>query len=292
MATAFFNPYPKYLQIREVLLKRLEREMKVGQQLPTEHALCEEFGVSRETVRQALGGLERDGLISRRRGQGTFVAKRPARVEQRLTGLAEDFSELKFDTRAKVLERGPVAAPPDVAAITRTPFDEMVYRISRLRSFEGKPLALHDAFLPLELGARVARLDLRRTSIVHELRNTLRLAIREEHQRVEAVPADAGQAELLDVPLGAPLLYLVRHFIGPEENSIVLFRSWYRADRYYYTVRLAQEPRRAGTESRRRADQAASRAPGREPTSTDHKNRARKPASTSNSGRGARGASR
>jgi DNA-binding GntR family transcriptional regulator len=73
----FLDPFPKYLQIREILLRRIEREMRIGDRLPTEHALCEQFGVSRETVRDALGGLEADGMISRTPGQGTFVARLP-----------------------------------------------------------------------------------------------------------------------------------------------------------------------------------------------------------------------
>ena len=48
-----FNPFPKYLQIRDALIRRMGSEYAVGDQLPTEHALCEEFSVSRETIREA-----------------------------------------------------------------------------------------------------------------------------------------------------------------------------------------------------------------------------------------------
>ena len=66
---SFFTPYPKYLQIRELLLRRLARDLAPGDRLPTENALSSEFGVARETVREALSGLERDGLIVRRQAQ-------------------------------------------------------------------------------------------------------------------------------------------------------------------------------------------------------------------------------
>jgi GntR family transcriptional regulator len=238
---SFLDPFPKYLQIRQILMRRIERGMRVGDQLPTEHGLCEEFGVSRETVRDALWGLEADGVISRTPGQGTFVARLPpASRETRLTGLSEDFSRFKLDTQARVLAKGPVLPPPSVAEVMMG--EEMVYRIFRLRFFERQPFALHEAFLPLDVGVRVARQELGNTSIVHVLRSSLRLDIWEDHQRIEAQAADTEVARLLEIGIGAPVLGIVRHFKVGADQPIVLFRSHYRADRYYYTVKLAQGP--------------------------------------------------
>lgn len=241
MGHQFFNPFPKYLQIREVLARRIDRDMKIGEQLPTEQALCRQFAVSRETVREALRGLEEDGLISRSAGRGTFVLQRSARrPEARLTGLAEDFSALKFNTEARTLEAGPVLPPAGVAESLGVPDDEMMYRIARLRVLDRQPFALHEAFLPLEIGQKIARQDLRKSSIVRELRETLGLDAREDHARVEAVSADTEIAARLDVTIGAPLLLVTRHFLLPRPHGAVLFRTHFRADRYYYTVKLGQ----------------------------------------------------
>ena len=237
----FLDPFPKYLQIREILLRRLETGAKVGDQLPTEATLCDEFGVSRETIREALSGLEQLGYINRTRGQGTFVAKLPAkRTERRLTGMSEDYSRFGLDTRAQVLEHAPVVPPAAVADVTRLPPGEMVYRILRVRHFEGEPLDVYESFLPLDVGVQISRLDLRNTSIVNELRATLGLRIWEDHQQIEAVAADPQHARLLGVSLGTPLLFVVRHFLTAEDRTIALFWSHYRADRYFYTVKLAQ----------------------------------------------------
>lgn len=247
MAHQFFNPFPKYLQIREILLRRIERDFRLGDRFPTEKELCGEFGVSRETVREALGWLEREGLISRHRGQGTFVAQRPdSAVDNRLTGLAEDFSELKLDTEAKVLEKGPIDPPADIVAAIGLSADEPIYRIVRLRTFEKRPLAVHESFMPLEYGVQVAKLDLRHTSIVHELEHALGIAFWEDHQQIEAVVADTEMASLLDVPLGAPLLLMTRLYVTKGNRAVVLFRSHYRADRYFYTVKLDQRRNKAG----------------------------------------------
>ena len=240
----FFDPYPKYLQLRRVLLGRIEQSMRPGDQLPTEHALCEEFGVSRETVRAALGTLEQDGIIRRTPGRGTFVDRMPPpRPERRLTGLTEDYSALNLDTEARVLETGPARMPAALCDLLGLDPETPGFRISRLRLFERRPLAWHESWMTPEIGARTAALDLRRTSIRREMLETLGLAMVEDHQGIEAVAADPGAAPLLDVPVGAPLLCMTRLFVMEDGGLAVYFRSLYRADRYYYTVKLAQPAR-------------------------------------------------
>jgi GntR family transcriptional regulator len=224
--------------VREILLRRLERDLQPGQQFPTEQALCAEFGVSRETVREALRALEEDGLISRHPGRGSFVLRpRRRRADRRLTGMVEDFSELRLDTKANVLQAAPIAATAELTEAMGVPADAPLYRISRLRTFEGQPLAFHDAYLDRELGPKIAALDLQRTSILHELQTTLGMRCREAYQRIEAIAADTPLARLLDVMLGAPLLQITRRVDAGKRP--VLFRSQFRADRYYYTLDIA-----------------------------------------------------
>jgi len=243
MGREFFNPYPKYLQIREALVRRIDRELAVGQQLPTEQALCGEFNVSRETVREALRGLEEDGLISRSPGRGTFVRRRPRRrPDSRLTGLPEDFSALRFNTEAQMVASGPVLPPAEVAEKVGSPPEEMLYRVARLRSVDGKPFALHENYLPLEVGSRLARIDLRKSAPLREIRETMGIEAHEEHAKIEAIAADSELAARLDVALGAPLLMVTRHFLLPQFGAAGLFRSIFRADRYYYTVQFEQKP--------------------------------------------------
>ncbi|MDB5413519.1 MAG: hypothetical protein JWR10_1854 [Rubritepida sp.] len=243
----FFNPYPKYLHVRRILLDRIEGMMRAGDQLPTEHALCAEFAVSRETIRSALAALEQDGIIERTRGRGTFIARMPRRrPERRLTGMAEDFSALNLDTEAKVLQAAPARMPPALAEQLGMDSEMVLFRIARLRLFERIPLAWHEAWMLPEVGERVAALDLRRTSIDRELRETLGLPMWEDQQSIEAVAADIQAAELLDVPIGAPLLCLTRLYLMEGERLAVYFRSLYRSDRYYYTVKLAQPPAMMG----------------------------------------------
>jgi GntR family transcriptional regulator len=243
LSAGFFNPFPKYLQVRHILRRRLGRELSPGDRLPTEHELVQEFGVSRETVREALRGLEEDGLIRRRRGWGTVVIKLPGTgPDERLTGLVDDFTELKLDTRAEVLSKGVETPPPEVATLLDISPSEPMYRIRRRRLLDSLPLVLHDCYLPLEIGAAIGRLDLKKTTVLHEISTTLGRAIHEDCQHIDAIVADTDMAQMLDVAVGAPLLVIMRAFGVDSYGPVMFFRSHFRADRYYYTVQRMQLP--------------------------------------------------
>ena len=122
--------------------------------------------------------------------------------------------------------------------------DAEAFHIGRLRHFEKTPFSYEEAFLPLDIGKKVAKLDLRNTAIVHELRDRLRLKIWEEQQQIEAIAADPYVAGLLAIAVGAPLLFMVRHFCDQKDKSVALFWSHLRPDRYYYTLKLERPVRR------------------------------------------------
>ncbi|WP_180970543.1 GntR family transcriptional regulator [Burkholderia sp. WAC0059] len=231
----FFNPFPKYLQVREVLKRRMYRDYELGDRLPTEELLGREFGVSRETVREALRGLEQEGLIQRHRAKGTFFVRRPEQpADDRVTGMIEDFSSLHLDTHAQVLKAERIRTPAEMAQIPGA--GEQIFHISRLRFFEGKPLVLHDAFLSMKTGEQVVSLDLAHSSITEIVEEELHARATEERQQIEALVADTEMARLLEIPIGAPVLFITRLFKVGDGDQFMLFRSYYRADRYRYTV--------------------------------------------------------
>jgi GntR family transcriptional regulator len=249
----WFNPYPRYLQIRNILTGRLASGAAPGDRFPTEQSLCQEFGVSRETVREALAGLEREGYIARHRGRGTVVLRRPERPrDDRLTGLVEDFTDLGLDTRVTVLRSGEEPAPADVCARLGLPAGTRLHRILRLRSVSGTPFALHDAWLPPEVGARIAGRDLGRTTLFGELRRVPRLAPVELYQHVDVLVADLATAKRLGTVVGAPLLVTRRALAHRGAgHPTMYFESTFRSDRYYYTVQVDRRAASAATKAAR-----------------------------------------
>jgi GntR family transcriptional regulator len=260
---AFLNLFPLYLQVRNILIRRLGDGFSVGDRFPTEHQLCDEFGISRETVREALRGLESDGLIARHRGKGTFVARLPdTSQDERLTGIAENFTELHLNTDVEVIKTGLEIVPARIATELRIDRSEQMFRIRRLRRVDNEPLACHDAFLPRDFGAELARLDLTHTTLFRELRQTLGLKLVEIYLHVDAITADVVLAKLLKIEVGMPIL-VTRRAIShvPSGLPTMFFEGYFRADRYYYSVQPDGE--RARHTPRRRPLTARS-SPGRE----------------------------
>src|SRR5262245_14789902 len=107
-------PIPKYFTIKAVLRARLDREYAPGARLPSEAELCKDFEVSRVTIQQALSLLQKDGLIRREQGRGTFyVGASAPRTETRPSELFE--SVMRRGGFTKVVRRGVITAPPRIA---------------------------------------------------------------------------------------------------------------------------------------------------------------------------------
>lgn len=243
----FFNPFPRYLQIRNILVRRLGDGFSAGDRFPTEHELCSEFGVSRETIREALLGLENEGLIARHRGKGSVVVRLPNGTgDARLTGLVEDFTELHLDTDVDVIKVGPDYVPPRIAAALHLERGARLFRIVRLRRVDAKPFAFHDAFVPEELGTSLARLDLTHTTLFRELARLRGVKLTEIYLHIDAVAADVPMARLLGIDVGAPLL-VTRRAVDHARTGVptMYFETHFRADRYYYSVQVDQRPARA-----------------------------------------------
>jgi GntR family transcriptional regulator len=236
---AFFNPFPKYLQVRHMLERRLYGQCEIGDKLPTEQALCEEFGVSRETVREALRGLEEAGVIRRYRAKGTFFVNRPhPPAAPRMTDMVEDACS-SMKSRAEILSTGPARPPHEVLGDLGMACD--IHLIERLYHLDDRPLALHQCYLPRSIAESILRFDLTAIRLVEAIEARLGLPCTEERQYIEAMVADTRLARLLDIPVGAPVLKIMRTYRLGEQDPCeqrALFHSYYRADRYTYAVRF------------------------------------------------------
>jgi hypothetical protein len=133
---------------------------------PKEEALCEQFGVSRITVRRALGDLAAQGLVLRRHGLGTFVQPGGAAPRQGATlGFLDGLRKVATETQVQVLDLQRLVPPANIAALLQLPEGESAVHALRLRSAGDVPLMLTDAWIPARLGKRVTRVALEKKAM-------------------------------------------------------------------------------------------------------------------------------
>ena len=233
----------KYVRVRDYLRSLVTHELAVGDAIPSERLLCERFGVSRMTVRQAVDALVVEGLLRREQGRGTFVAPSKVDLEVRLASFGEEMRRRGLTPSSKVLAAEVVAAAPDIAdALDLLPGEE-VFALHRVRYADGEPMAIEQAWLPSRLVPGLFD-DGAPVSVYGELR---RRGLEPDwgEDTVGATEVDTTDAELLGLRVGKAVLRLTRRtFAG--QVACVYSRSSYRADRYVLWVPL-RAPKRAVT---------------------------------------------
>src|SRR5687768_14173760 len=160
MASPAPSSVPLHHQIAQVLRVRIESGRWSTGGPRTEQALCEEFRVSRTTLRQALAKLKQAGLLQSRRGVGTQGVAPPARKIVRSSG---NPLHAALKTRSRLQMLGLVAAPGSVAAFFGIPQGGAVFRFVRVHELDGAPLSVVDSYLPARFATAFTRASLRQS---------------------------------------------------------------------------------------------------------------------------------
>ena len=234
------QPTPAYLQLQERLRSAiLAGEIVPGEALPSERELAESLGLSRMTVRRALGALVAQKLAERRQGSGTYVL--PRRLEQtvdRVLGFADEAKLLGFEPGSRILETLTLPADPRVAEALKLALKAPVCRITRLRTADGAPLALQLAHLPPPYTSLSAEALAAGGSLYRTLAETFGLVPRHAKQTVSARMPTQRERELLELPRGIPVLALERTTFGTDPAPFEFVRSAYRGDKYQLGLEL------------------------------------------------------
>ncbi len=239
------KPVPLYYQIEVALRRAIESGQLPEGKLPTEEELVERYQVSRMTVRSALGRLEEDGLIERRRGRGTFVAPgATAKIERhpdRLLGFEEDLKRQGADPRVEVLTVEEIEPPLATARILGLGPGETTYRVRRLGRVNGEPFWLESRYYAPAAGAKMLERDLSGASLSRSLEDTLGVRVAAADLRIEATAANQQQARYLNVRRGHPLLVYQIAFNDTAGSALEVLRTAFPGDRYAISVHLPNE---------------------------------------------------
>lgn len=227
---------PRYMVIEEHLRKVIGAGQP-GDPLPSDSELCEQFGVSRMTARQAVMRLVNEGAIYRVPGSGSFIADRHIhRGMNRLLSFTEDMRARGRSVSSRVLSAALRAGAPDeLRALHLAPADQVV-AITRVRLADGVPLALERAVLPPSM-APILQADLA-TASLHELVRDLGREPTKALGSLTAVTASPLDAELLQVKVGGGLLVERRTILDQLGAPMEYTETSYVGERYLFDVVL------------------------------------------------------
>ncbi len=151
---------PRYYEIEQALRARIAL-LEPDEPLPSDAQLCEEFGVSRMTARNAMQVLAEEGLLVRRPGRGSFVADPPAhRMANRLMTFSDEMRRRGRTPTSRLLTREIRPATPHEAGELGVPAGEPVVAIRRVRCADDQPMAIEAAVLDRRVAAVVVDADL------------------------------------------------------------------------------------------------------------------------------------
>jgi GntR family transcriptional regulator len=236
--------------LHSIIASRAETHIRSGEwapgsRLPPERELCRLLDVSRSTLRQALAELERRGLIARRQGRGTFVAR------PRLDADASSYFTLGAALRAGGGSIATRVVTLEVAEAGRATADALgiepgdpVMVLERLRTVDGEPLILETAFLPMALFPGLPEIDFVHRSLYDVLREDYGRDVAWAAETLEPVVLGTRDATLLGVVRGTPALLASRLTRDTSDHVIEQAQALLRGDRsrFLLTRRVPHGP--------------------------------------------------
>ncbi|MCX6090321.1 MAG: GntR family transcriptional regulator [Candidatus Atribacteria bacterium] len=237
---------PLYIKIGNNLKDEISRGVyKVGDFLPTEDELEKLFKASRTTVRNAIGLLEREGLVFKKQGKGTIVQEpKTAQNLNYITSFTETMQEKGIHLETAGLSVELVVPPPRVAAALNSKKGEKVFLIQRKRIADGVPVAfitnyLLSRIIP-DLPEKIQ--SLREKGLYQLLEEEYGIRLEKAVETIEAYNSGPLEMELLQIPEETPLFHTVRITSLDDGTPFELVASIIRADKYEYRVYLQGRP--------------------------------------------------
>jgi GntR family transcriptional regulator len=234
---------PLYYQLKQHIESQIRAGIWLpGDQVPSESDLGEKFQVSRTTVRQALGDLVNQGLLTRIQGKGTFVAH--PRIRQRLTrltGFTEDFEARLMKPASQLLRQDRELADSRIASALHIREGSAVIVLERLRLANELPMAVEISHLREDLFPSFRAEEFPGGSLYAYLAEKFNLIPTIARQDMEAIACPQPKARLLGIAKGGPVLHIYRTTFDQSGRPFEQVESFYRGDRYVFQAELTNE---------------------------------------------------
>lgn len=230
----------KYNQLYDIFHNKIiSGEWKNGQKLLPERELCEEFNVSRITLRQTLQMLEEAKLITRKQGRGTFIQNRP--VEQKLTklySLREHFNKIGIKSTAKITQYEIIRANRDLSEKLEIGINDEVIKIKRVFYAETNPYVLERTFLPLSIFPDMTRKKVAEDGLYNTF-NNLGVRIIRATEKLQPLLLKESTAKILNEKVNSVGMRIERTTYSENDLIVEYTESIVPGEFFTYTVELS-----------------------------------------------------
>jgi GntR family transcriptional regulator len=231
------NGLPAYQRIQGAIRKRIEAgQLRTGDPVASERDLAKIHQVSLMTARHALASLEREGIVERRRGIGTFVAA-PKIHFNKLMSYTEQMASRSLTAASKILFAKVIHDEQEIAARLALPTNTGIVKLERVRHASDEPFALETCYFSAADFPDLLTAPLNRESLFKVLEREYQVELGYADEEVDATPADLRTAELLSVSRGEPLLRIRQLIYSTKGKPITYVLGFYRSDRHKLLIR-------------------------------------------------------
>lgn len=234
---------PAYMKIYNMLKQEIrDGEYKPGDFLPTEHVIESRFKVSRTTVRRALELLSRDGYVDAKQGRGTVVLDfSTVQRLNALTSITETLKSRGMTVSTNGMHIDHVTANAKVAGALKIKEGDSVIRVQRVQYANDVPICIMSNYLVESLAPGIDKCANEFTSLYSFLEKTYNVVLTSAIENISAGTADFSEAQILQVPVGSPLLISKRVTFndnGPVEYAVIKILG----DKYEYSIYMEGRP--------------------------------------------------
>lgn len=231
-----------YVQLYEKIRKKIEdKEWSVGFQIPTEKQLCEDFKVSRATVRSAISELVRQGYLTCQQGRGTFVSKKV--ISDKLTmftTFGEVFIEAGIDFSIDVLAQTIMMPVDDLGDKLNLSGDKHIIYIKRLWKVDNRPFLIQETYIPFNICPPLLEADVKKNSLFELLEKKYAIQITGVRNCFDVTYLNADECRVLDLSENSPALVLTQHFFSGE-TQIMYMRSVKQPGRFELSLEFGRK---------------------------------------------------
>ena len=228
---------PAYQRIQASVREQIDSgQLKVGDSVSSERELARVHQVSLMAARHALAELEREGVVERRRGAGTFVA--PPRIHfNKLMSYTEQMSTRGLTPCSKLVFCRVIDGEAEIAARLKVPESNPLTKIERVRHTAEEPFAHETCYLSAEEFPGLASAFSKKDSLFRTLEHNYGVELEYADEEVDATAANGHTAELLGILRGSPLLRIRQVIFSTSSKPVIYVTGIYRSERHSLFIR-------------------------------------------------------